>query len=189
MSAVRVLILSLVLSAAGLLQDQGLRFEVATNLPPSSGRLFIVIGKRSQPEPRNAIGETGMDASPVLARDVKNLGAGIVASIDRTAAIFPIDNLDALPVGDYYIQALLVSNIDLKSLDAAGNRYSEVQRVHLDPRRGGTVKLELTKIIPPEQLPPDDQYVKYVKIQSNLDRKSTRLNSSHIQKSRMPSSA
>lgn len=114
------------------------------------------------------IGEAGAGAIPVLARDVRDLGPGIAAAIDKTAESFPIANLDALPAGDYYVQALLHSNIDLKSLDAAGNLYSDVQRVHLDPRQGGVVKLELTRIIPSEQLPPEDEYVKYVKIQSTL---------------------
>jgi hypothetical protein len=53
-------------------------------------------------------------------------------------------------------------------VNAPGNLYSEVKRVHLDPRRGGSVRLELTKVVPPEEPPQDDEYVRYVKIQSNL---------------------
>ena len=145
-----------------------LHFEITSNLPTASGRLFLVIAKSDRPEPRTRIGETGMNAPPVLGRDVKNFAPGGVASIDRTAAIFPIPSLDALPAGDYYIQALFDSNIDFGSVNAPGNRYSEVQRVRLDPGAGGTIKLSLTKTIPAEQVPADDQYVKYVRIQSNL---------------------
>ena len=39
------------------------------------------------------------------------------------------------------------------------------------------------------RLPPEERNVSYTKVFWALDRKSTRLNSSHIQKSRMPSSA
>src|SRR5207248_998528 len=145
-----------------------LQFEITTSFPSASGRLFIIIAKSDRPEPRNRIGETGMDAPPILARDVKNFAPGAVAHIDKSAATFPIENLDALPSGDYDVQALFDTNIDLGSMNAPGNRYSDVERVHLDPRSGGVIKLALTKTIPPEQLPPDDQYVKYVKIQSNL---------------------
>jgi photosystem II stability/assembly factor-like uncharacterized protein len=109
-----------------------------------------------------------MDAPPILGRDVNNFGPGVVATIDRSAAPFPIASLDALPPGDYYVQALFDSNIDLKSVNAPGNRYSDIRRLHLDPRDGGTVKLELTRTVPPEQLPPDDAYIKYVRIRSNL---------------------
>jgi len=172
MSTARRVGLSILLVAAGFMparaQAPTLRFELSTNARPASGRLFVIIGKTDRPEPRNTIGETGMNATPILARDVKNFGLGITAAVDRTAAIFPIESLDVLPAGDYYVQALFDSNIDLKSVNAPGNLYSDIQRVHLDPRRGSTVKLELTKVIPPEQPPPDDPYVKYVKIQSNL---------------------
>ncbi|MBI4474230.1 MAG: hypothetical protein HY646_16280 [Acidobacteria bacterium] len=147
--------------------QQSLVFEVTTDMPPASGRLFIVLG-RNQGEPRTTIGRTGMDAAPVLARDVSNFGRGNVATLDRSAAIFPIANLDALPAAEYFVQALFDTNIDLKSVNAPGNAYSDVHRVHIDPRRGGTIRLQLTKAAPPEQMPPDDQYVKYIKLQSQL---------------------
>jgi Putative esterase len=114
------------------------------------------------------IDEAGPAAVPVLARDVRDLGTGATASLDRSAEIFPIRNLDDLQPGDYYVQALLHSNTDLKSLNAPGTEYSEVQRVHLDASHGTTVRLDLVKIVPPERLPPDDEYIKYVRIQSKL---------------------
>jgi photosystem II stability/assembly factor-like uncharacterized protein len=149
-------------------QNTSLRFQVTTNLSPASGRLLVVISRSDRPEPRMLVGETGMDAPPILGRDVRNFGAGVVATIDRSAATFPIAGLDALPPGDYYLQAVFDSNRDLSSVNAPGNTYSDVRFVHLDPRVGGTINLTLTKTIPPEQLPPEDEYVKYVKIQSNL---------------------
>jgi len=104
----------------------------------------------------------------MLGRDVRNFGPGVSATIDKTAVTFPIASLDALPSGDYYVQALFDSNVDLGSVNAPGNRYSDVQRVYVDPRAASTIKLSLTKTISAEQLPQDDQYVKYVRIQSNL---------------------
>jgi photosystem II stability/assembly factor-like uncharacterized protein len=164
--------LSLLLSSSvirGLPQQTtSLRFELTTNLPPASGRLLVILAKGDRPEPRTRVGETGMDAAPVLGRDVRNFGPGAVATIDRTAAAFPIASLDTLPAGDYSVQAVLDSNNDLKSVNAPGNTYSDVQRAYLDPRAGGTIKLSLTKTIAPEQLPAGDQYVKYVRIQSDL---------------------
>jgi S-formylglutathione hydrolase FrmB len=145
-----------------------LRFEVTTQIPSTPGRLFVVLAKSDRPEPRTTITEAGSNASIVVARDVENLRLGSVASIDRTAATFPIQGLDEVPAGDYYVQAFLALNRDLKSLNAPGNLYSSVQRVHLDPQAGGTFKLQLTKAIPPEELPADSQFVRYVKIQSGL---------------------
>jgi len=147
-----------------------LRFEV-TVAPglinaPQNGRLFVVMATRDRPEPRMTIGHTGMDAAPVLAHDVAGFGPGKIGIIDRSAASFPIESLSALKPGDYFVQAVFDSNIDLKSVNAPGNLYSSVEKLHVDPDRGGLVKLQLNQAVPAETLPPEDQYIKWVKIQS-----------------------
>jgi len=145
-----------------------LRFEVTNRLAPASGRLLVLLAKSERPEPRNTIGDAGANAPTLLGRDVHNLGANATALIDSTAAAFPIQSPDELRAGEYYVQALLTSNRDLRSPNAPGNLYSDTLRFHLDPRSRNTVKLELTKSIPPEELPPENEFVKYVKIQSQL---------------------
>jgi hypothetical protein len=149
-----------------------LRFEV-TVAPglvdgPRDGRLLIVLGQRKSPEPRSSIGETGMHVPPLLGRDVKALGPGVTATVDQTAPIFPIANLGALPPGDYFVQAVLDGNPNFKRPDAPGNLYSEPVAAKLGPARGGTVKLVLTRRVPPDQPPAETEQVKYVKIRSEL---------------------
>jgi hypothetical protein len=145
-----------------------LRFEVTTNLPSASGRLFVVMARSDRREPRTLIGQTGAAAPTVIARDVQDLGSEKGATLDKTAAIFPVDSLDDVRAGDYAVQAVLDSNPDSGSLDAPGNQYSDVLRLHVDPRAGGLIRLRLTKTLPADTVPPDDEYVKYVKIQSSL---------------------
>src|SRR2546425_2432575 len=149
-----------------------LRFEVtiAKQLvsPPQSGRLFVVMSPKSQSEPRLSIGETGLDASPVFGRDINNFAPGVAGTIDDSCAAFPVESLARLPSGDYFVQALFDLNIDLRSVNAVGNLYSVPRKIHLDPAHGGTVKIELTEKIPDEQLPPDTDSLKYVKIHSKL---------------------
>src|SRR5690242_3561664 len=104
--------LAIGLVAAGFIPAQitNLRFQITTNLPSASGRLLVVIARRSRPEPRELIGEAGSDAPVMmLGRDVKNLGPGAMAIVDSTAATFQAMDLplDALPAGDYAVQAVL----------------------------------------------------------------------------------
>ena len=66
------------------------------------------------------------------------------------------------------MQAVFDTNIDLKSVNAPGNLYSRAQKVSLDPAAGGVVKIELTEKVPPEELPAETEFIKYVKIQSDL---------------------
>jgi hypothetical protein len=149
-----------------------LRFEITIAqglIPgPQDGRLFVMMNRNSQPEPMLTATITGLNAPPRLARDVNNFAPGAVGVIDEKAVAFPIEDLAHLPAGDYFVQAVFDSNIDLKSVTAPGNLYSAVQKIRLDPARPATVKIELTQKVPPEDLPAESEYVKYVKIQSNL---------------------
>ena len=135
---------------------------------PQSGRLFIILARTNQPEPRVTLTRAGLDAPFTLARDADAFAPGATAIFDHTTFTFPIANLSDLPAGDYFVQALLDSNRDLRSPNSPGNLYSDVRKIHLDPARTDAVKLELNHQIPPEQLPPDTDTVKFIKIQSSL---------------------
>src|SRR5215471_7962484 len=148
-------------------QSRGLEFQITMGAA-SSGRLIVVIAKSNRPEPRTMIGDADADAPITIARDVNHPDAGGVVIVDSKAAAFPISSLDALAPGDYFVQAVLHTNTDLNSPNAPGDRYSDVRAVHIDQGRPATVSLQLTNAVPDEQAPPEDQYVKYVKIQSQL---------------------
>lgn len=149
-----------------------LRFEVsvASSLiaSPQNGRLFVIASRNQHPEPRMTAGRTGMDAPPVFGRDIAGFAPGVIGVIDQKSVAFPIETLAAIPAGDYYVQAVFDSNADLKSINAPGNLYSKPQKMRLDRAAGGAIKIELTEKVPPEQLPQETEYVKYLKIQSAL---------------------
>lgn len=150
----------------------GLRFEV-TAAPgliatPQHGRLIVVISRTAQPEPRTMIGRTGLDAPPMFARDVKHLAIGTRTIIDQASIGFPVGSLAQVQAGDYFVQAVFDSNIDLKSVNAPGNLYSKPVRAHLDPASGAAIRIEMSERVPSEQLPAETEYVKYVKLESKL---------------------
>ena len=167
-----LLAVAVLFTATVFTQSTSLKFEITeakgVAAEPQNGRLFIFINKKNDREPRLVDGEVSYDAPPMLARDVRNFGAGSIAVIDNSSISYPIADLAHLPAGEYDVQALLDTNIDLSSLNAPGNLYSSVQKVTLDPASGGTVKLILDKAVPPEALPADTDYVKFLKIQSPL---------------------
>jgi hypothetical protein len=152
--------------------ESSLRFEVrlADGLVdnPVSGRVLVVLDRRGGGEPRFSIGRTGLDAPPILGRDAAGLRPGTAAVLDTSSAIAPIERLDLLPAGDYTAQAVLHTNRDLNLANAPGDLHGEPTRVHLDPSRGGTVSLELTRRLPEEAVPADTAYVRYLKLPSKL---------------------
>jgi hypothetical protein len=133
-----------------------------------AGRLLVVLGRQPRPEARLTIGRTGMDSPPVFGIDVKPFHPGTGAVVDNSATSFPLPSLSSVPAGVYYAQAVLDTNRDLKSPNAPGNFYSVPLKVTIDPSKGGFVNLELTQRLPPDELPKDTDYVKYVKLPSGL---------------------
>jgi hypothetical protein len=148
-----------------------LRFEVAVAPQlldaPSDGRLLVILDKSAKAEPRTRIG-TGPGSPVVIGADAKANPAGGTVTVDHKAITFPLDDLSKLPAGEYYAQAVFNNSRDLLLTGAAGNLYSEPVKVSLDPAKGGTFKLALTRKLPPEQMPADTDNVKYVKLQSEL---------------------
>jgi len=148
----------------------GLRFEVslAADVKPqwTSGRMLLVLASPESKDPRREIGQTGMDGAPILGCDVAELKTGAPVVLDEHSAIAPIASLAALPAGDYSVQAVFRCNPDLRLVAAPGNLSSAPLKVHLDPASPATIKLQLARVDPPEELPPDTDEVKFLKFES-----------------------
>ena len=160
-------------------------FPASAHAEPITGRVFVVVSNRETPEPRSQVGFWG-DASPLFGADVDQLKPGETAVIDGSTLGYPPARLADIPAGDYYVQALMNIYTQCHRADghtiwvhldhwegqqfnrSPGNLYSEVQKVHLDPAAGYDVRLSLTKVIPPVEIPKDTEWVKHIKIQSNL---------------------
>lgn len=172
-----------------LAQTAGPRFEIsfpaAVHAQPITGRVFVILSRRDEPEPRLQAG-SWFQQTPVYGADVSQLRPGQAAVIDGSALGWPLKSLKELPAGDYYVQALVNIYTEFHRADghiiwahmdqwegqqfnrSPGNLYSQVRKVKLDPAAGFDVKLEMTSEIPPIEVPPDTKYVKRVKFESKL---------------------
>ncbi|HTU34071.1 MAG TPA: alpha/beta hydrolase-fold protein [Candidatus Acidoferrum sp.] len=168
--------------------QSGPRFEIS--FPASvhsgniTGRLFIFVAHSDQPEPRF---QSGVDelTSPFFGKGVTDWAPGQTAVIDASTLGYPPASLKDIPAGDYYVQALVNVYSEFHRADghmiwahmdqwegqqfnsSPGNIYSPVQKIHLDPA-GYDIKLTLSKVILPVQMPPDTEWVKHIKIQSPM---------------------
>ena len=172
-----------------LLAAADTRFEISFAAPahdgPITGRVFVALGRSETPQPIQQIGNWG-GRTPFFGVDIEQLAPGRAAVVDGSVPGYPANSLKDVPAGDYYVQALINVYTQFHRSDghtiwahmdqwegqrftrSPGNLYSEVKRVHLDPAAGYTVKLELTKMLPPVEAPADTAWVKRVKIQSQL---------------------
>lgn len=180
------LILSLAFSAPAAASSITFKVTLPANQPqPITGRLFIIIARTNDPEPRLQVGGW-RSKTELLGADIDGLAPGGTATMDALALGFPFKSVRELPAGDYYVQALFnvytrFQRADGNSIFAhmdqwegqqfnksPGNFYSETGHFHLDPLTGYEIRLNLDHKIPTPLSPGDTQYVKHIKIQSKL---------------------
>jgi hypothetical protein len=147
------------------------------------GRMLLILSKDSSSEPRFQVSD-GTGAQPVFGIDVEGLGAGQEAVFTDTVFGFPVERLRQIPPGRYRVQALL-NRYETFTLSTGhtvrlppdrgegqqwsrkpGNFHSTPQWVDIDPSSAQTITITLDQVIPPIEDPPDTEWVKHVRIQS-----------------------
>ena len=184
------LALLLALTGATRAVAQGPRVEITVasavgGAAPVTGRMYVFVSRDSDVEPRLQVRHES-DCTPFFGVDVTALAAGTPGVIDGSTLGYPVARLGDIPAGDYYVQGLLNVYSEFRRADghtlwlhddrwegqqfnrSPGNLVSEVRKVHLDPARADTVRLELTRTLPPVELPADTKWVKHIKIQSAM---------------------
>ncbi len=160
------------------------RFEIsydkAAHGGPLTGRVMLMISRTQTPEPR---AQVAPNAIPIFGVDAEALAPGQPIVIDQTTFGHPVESLSQLPAGEYFVQALLNVYTECKRSDgrtvwvhwdmngrsfnvSAGNLYSDVQKVTLDPAAGYKVSLVLNKVIPPPREPTETKWIKRIRIKS-----------------------
>jgi len=150
---------------------------------PVTGRMFIMISRNDRREPRFQVGRTGV---PFWGVDVEEMNTDEEAIIDANAIGSPLENIAEIPAGEYYIQAVFNKYTRFERSDghilwmhkdqwegqswkrSPGNLYSEVSKVYIDPDKGEKISLKVTNLIPPLKEPEDTEYVKHIKIKSEI---------------------
>ena len=176
---------ALALPSAVRAQRFEVSFPASAHAGPITGRVFVFLSSDNRREPRFESGSYA-NSVPFFGVDVSGLAPGATAVVDASTPGFPLVSLKDVPAGDYYVQALMNVYTQYHRADghviwahqdqwegqqfarSPGNLVSDVQRVHLDPSAGYDVKLTLSKVIPPIEMPADTKWVKHIKIQSDL---------------------
>ena len=106
-------------------EPPSLRFEVTIadglTTEPQDGRLLMLIGRKTNQEPRLSIDPEDVKSPAVLGRDVKGLAPGVAVRRRWDGRHVSVERLSQLPKGDYVVQAVLDVNRALKLIDAPGN--------------------------------------------------------------------
>jgi len=172
---------------AAFAQNGGVQFEISfpssAHAGPITGRAFVMIARNNDTEPRLQIGRFGV---PFFGRDIEKLAPGETTVIDTADLGTPIEHLNDLPAGDYFVQGFINVYTEFKRADghvlwmhddqwegqrwniSPGNLKSEVRQVHIDPKAASvqTIRLVASDVIPPIVIPADTEWVRRFKFQS-----------------------
>jgi hypothetical protein len=167
--------------------------SVAVSLPDEraakalDGRLILLLSPDLTREPRSHVSPDEPLTSPyIFGRNVDGLLPGHPVVIDGRAFGWPARSLSQLPAGEYLLQAVLNRYETYHLADGRvlklppdkgegqqwaqkpGNLYSTALRVHIDPRHPLRTALRLEHEIPPVAEPGDSEFIRHIRIRSEL---------------------
>jgi len=149
------------------------------------GRLLLMLSTDPSAEPRFQISD-GPGTQLVFGKDVENWTPGQQMHFGRAEFGYPIPSLAKVPAGDYYVQVLLHTYETFERADghtvklpmdngegqqwnrSPGNLLSDPVKITFDPKRKAANILTLSEAIPPIEEPEDSEYIKHIKIRSEL---------------------
>jgi len=149
------------------------------------GRVLLMLSNNNEAEPRFQINDNP-GSQLIFGIDVNGLKPGEEAVINAKVLGYPLKSLADIPAGEYYVQALLhkYETFNLSSghvvklpMDqgegqhwnrSPNNLYSTPQKITFDPNGGGKITIELDQEIPPIEPVKDSEYIKHIRIQSDL---------------------
>jgi len=165
----------------------GLKFAISfsssVHSGPVTGRVFAILTQNKGREPRFQVGTHGV---PFFGKDVETIDPGEVIYIDNSVLGYPLESLEDIPPGEYYVQGVVNIYTEFRRSDghtvwlhndqwegqhwnrSPGNIISDVAKVKIDPAEHKTIEILCDRIIPPVQIPEDTEWVKRIKFQSKI---------------------
>jgi len=148
------------------------------------GRLLLLLSTDSTAEPRFQISD-GVGTQLVYGQNVDAMTPGQLVSFDNSQFGYPIENLEDVKPGQYWVQALLhtYETFELSTghtvklpMDngegqqwnrSPGNLYSKPIQVTIDPTVSSTVNIVMDQVIPLIEPAEDTEWIKHVRMKSD----------------------
>jgi len=170
-------------------KERGLSFSVtyepALTQEGQDGRLLLMLATQDSEEPRFLVNNSA-DTQLIFGLNVEDWQNGSAVIIGQEAAGFPLADLSEVPNGTYFVQALLnrykdyhLGNGKVVSLPPdrgegqkwsrkPGNFYSKPIQVVIDEGGSASFDLVLDQVIPEIEPPEDTEFVKHIRMRSEL---------------------
>jgi hypothetical protein len=162
-------------------------FPAATSAAPLDGRIILLLSHDLTREPRTHVGaDEPLDSPYLFGMNVEGMAPDHAIVVDDKAFGWPAAHLSAVPNGDYFVQVVLNRYETFHLGDGRtlklppdkgegqhweakpGNLFSKPMRVHIDAAHPQKIDLTLDQLIAPIVPKSDTEWVKHIKIKSEL---------------------
>jgi len=162
-------------------------FPAAKSATPLDGRIILLLSRDFDREPRSHVSSDQPLKSPfIFGQNVDGLAPGRLVLMDDQAFGWPERKLSNVPAGDYFVQAVLNRYETFHLADGRvlklppdkgegqqwtkkpGNLYSTPVRLHIDPAHPARTALLLDQEIGPIAPKADTEFVRHIRIRSEL---------------------
>ena len=159
--------------------------DTKLNESAKDGRLLLLLSTDDSAEPRFQIND-GPNTQIVYGQNVEGMSSDQSVSFDGLQFGYPVQSLDDLKPGEYWVQALLhtYETFNLSSghtvklpMDngegqqwnrSPGNLYSTPIKVTIEEGTSQNFAIVMDQVIPPIDEPADTEWIKHIKIKSDL---------------------
>jgi len=166
-------------------QSFGIYFSEDQSKETLDGRMLLMISSNNDREPRFQISD-GPNTQMIFGIDVNELQPGEMALIDKKVFGYPLESISEIPPGEYWVQGLLNRYETFKRSDGhtvklppdkgegqvwnrkPGNFYSTPKKVNINPKDNNMIEIHLDQKIPSFEEEKDTEYIKHIKIKSEL---------------------
>ncbi len=149
------------------------------------GRLLLIFADNNESEPRLQV-SNGLKAQPVFGINVDRFSSETKKTFDDTVFGFPYERISQIEPGDYYVQAVLHTyetfnlstghqvNLPMDNGEgqqwksSPGNLYSTPIKVTITDKGVADLDIVLNQVIPEIEEPKDTEWIKHVKMKSDL---------------------
>ena len=162
-------------------------FPADMSSSPLDGRLILLISRDFTREPRTHVeANEPLDSPYLFGMNVAGWSPGATVIVNDKAFGWPAARLSAMPTGDYSVQIVLNRYEEFHLADGRvlklppdqgegqhweskpGNLYSKPLRVHIDRTHPAATAMVLDQKMPALPTPADTEFVKHIKIRSEL---------------------
>lgn len=180
-----IILFSILLIACKGNEGPNVSISIATDLQADlhDGRLLLILHHNDDREPRFAISDE-VGSAQVIGIDFENYQNGKDFDFNMEALGYPKENWKDIPQGDYWVQAYVIKYETFDRADGhsikmpmdqwegrqwnrtPGNIFSRPQKVKWDGKN--SINIQIDQINPPVKEPEDTEFIKHIKIKSDL---------------------